>query len=74
MLQYPLLSQNVSQGGTFPPFDGVKQKTVELLDRERILADEAKKISGEALQPTTSDITISAAEEAAIRAEVREIM
>ena len=56
------------------PIDGVKRKTVELLDRERILANEAKKFSGEASQPTTSDTTISAAEEVAIRAEVREIM
>ena len=47
---------------------------MELLDRERILADEAKKLAGEASQPTTSNTTISAAEEAAIHAEVREIM
>ena len=61
-------------GWCISPIDGVKRKTVELLDREGMLADEGKNCSGEASQPTVSDTTISAVEEAAIRAEVREIM
>ena len=46
-------------------------KTRELIEKKK---EQKQKMAGEASEPTISDTTISAVEEAAIHAEVREIM
>ena len=44
----------------------------ELLEKERRDAEEAKKLAGEASQPTTSSTTISLVQATEIRAQIRQ--